>query len=245
MLTKYLNFKQLLLATQIYIHAAFIIGLFIVPWQIMIPALLISHVIYVGLCGTVFYHRIITHRNKINPLLSRILMFVSWLGASGSLIGWAGTHRKHHALSDTERDPHSPKHVGYIRTYWWSSGGNDIIKFVPDLLRDSLYLWQHKHYFNVLFSVHILGMALLPWTFYWAIMVVPGFLMWFGGSMTNCFSHDREGPRNSLLLGLAFGGEGWHKNHHDSPANASFGHSLDWGNWIYKIITYRKSNQLV
>lgn len=244
MLLKYFDFKQLLLATQLYIHAAFLIGLVLIPVDMILPSLIISHIIYVGLCGTVFYHRIVTHRNKINDKLSKFLMLLSWLGASGSLIGWAGTHRKHHTFSDTERDPHSPKYLGYIKTYWWSSGGNDIVKFVPDLLRNPWYLWQHKNYFNVLFLAHGLGLIFLPWAWYWCIMIVPGFLMWFGGSMTNCFSHNKQGPNNNILLGLLFGGEGWHKNHHNDPANASFGHRLDWGNWIYKLITYRKSQSI-
>lgn len=233
-------FKQILLITQLYIHTAFIVGLFYIPVQLIVPVLIVSHIIYVGLCGTVFYHRIITHKNYLNPTLTKILLFLSWIGASGSLLGWAGTHRKHHAFSDTERDPHSPRYLGYVKTYWYSSGGNDVIKFVPDLLKNKFFMWQHKNYFHGLLILHLSTLILLPWQWYWAMVIVPGFLMWFGGSMTNCLSHNKQGPRNNIILGLLFGGEGWHKNHHNDPANPSFGHKMDWGNWIYLLITYKK-----
>lgn len=231
-----MNFRLTLLISQIYVHILFFIGLFLAPWYISIPAIILSDIVFVGLCGTVFYHRVISHKNYINPYLKTFLLFLSWIGISGSLVAWAGTHRKHHRYTDTDKDPHSPQHMGYLKTYWWSSGGDDVVRYVPDLLRDKLNVWQHKNYFRVLLVLHVIIATLLPFVWYWALFIVPPFLMWFAGSITNCLSHDDTGPINRFVLGILFAGEGWHKNHHDNAADPSFNHPLDWGHWIYRWI---------
>lgn len=231
-----MDFRKYLFSIQVYIHIFFIIGLFLFPWYIIVPTILINQIIFVGLCGTVFFHRITAHKNKINPIVEKILIILSWIGASGSALGWAGTHRMHHRFSDTEKDPHSPKHVGKLKAYWFSSGDSSVIRYVPDLLRNPWYMFQHKHYFKVLIALHILGLMFLPLVVYWIILVVPAFLMWFAGSSINVFCHDDVGPRNISLLGLLHAGEGWHKNHHDNPQSPKFNQKWDWGSWIYGVI---------
>lgn len=235
-----MNFRHTLLAAQVYIHICFIAGMVLLPLGLTTPIILISHLVFVGLCGTVYYHRVMAHKIAINPKLESALMWLSWVGCSGSVLAWVGTHRKHHRYQDTPKDPHSPHHSGFLKTYWWSSGVEDTIRYVPDLLRKSMYVWQHKFYFQVIAAAHIVGLVMLPWWAYWAFLVCPAFLMWFSGSMVNVFSHDRQGPRNSFLLGVLFAGEGWHKNHHDDAGNPNFGHRLDWGFSIFKWIHHGK-----
>lgn len=234
---KYLqNLRIRLLVTQIYIHIMFAIGLFMVsPW-VSIPALVISQIIFVGLCGTVFYHRVVTHKNPIKPAIEKLLLVLSWIGASGSAIAWAATHRMHHRWGDTDKDPHSPKFMGKFQVYWWSSGSEGSIKYVPDLLRKPLYVWQHRHYFLGLLVYHILIITVLPFQWYWALAIVPAFSMWFAGSITNVFGHDNSGPTNNDILGVLFAGEGWHKNHHDNPQSPEFNNRWDWGGAIYRLI---------
>lgn len=231
-----MNLRLYLLLCQIYVHILFIVGLVLLPLIVSIPVIVVCQIIFVGLCGTVFYHRVVTHKNPIKSWIEKTLLLLSWIGASGSALGWAGTHRMHHRYSDTERDPHSPKYIGVLKTYWWSSGTASVVRYVPDLLRKPLYLFQHNHYFKVLISLHIAGIALLPLTLYWAILIAPAFLMWFAGSMINVTGHDSNGPRNTASSGLLFAGEGWHKNHHEQPANPSFRHPADWGYAIYNMI---------
>lgn len=69
-----MTYKQKLLATQVYIHIAFIIGLILLPWYITVPTILISQIIYSGLCGTVFFHRVATHKNPINSIIEKVLI---------------------------------------------------------------------------------------------------------------------------------------------------------------------------
>jgi stearoyl-CoA desaturase (delta-9 desaturase) len=234
-----MNPRQKLLMIQIYAHILFVLGLFFLPLTISIPAVIISQIVYVGICGTAFFHRAVSHKQSINPLVEKILILLSWIGMSGSALAWAGTHRKHHRYSDTEKDPHSPKHHSRLKTYWYSSGAEDIIRYVPDLLRKPWYLFQHKYYFKVLLILHVLGILFLSFTYYWALLIVPAFLMWFSGSLINIFCHDDKGPVNVSILGYFSGGEGWHKNHHEEPANPSFRHWADWGGHLHKLMSVK------
>jgi stearoyl-CoA desaturase (delta-9 desaturase) len=231
-----MNTRITLLLLQIYVHIMFVAGLFFFPPLTILISLILSHVIFVGLCGTVYYHRVMSHRNNINSVLEKILMFVSWIGASGSVLGWVATHRTHHRYSDTLKDPHSPKFNGLWKTYWWSSANEKSIRLVPDLLRNKLYVWQHKYYFVGIILLHIIMMVMFEPITYWLICIVPAFMMWFAGSMINVLSHDENGPANSLILGLLFAGEGWHKNHHDQASNPIFNNEYDLGAAIYKIL---------
>lgn len=231
-----MNFKKILLFSQIYIHIVFIIGLVYLPLSFSLPTIIFCQIIFVGLCGTVFYHRVIAHKNPIKPWIEKILLMLSWLGTSGSAIAWAGTHRKHHRFTDTNRDPHSPVHHGIFKTYWYSSGDHDIIRYIPDLFRKPWYVFQHQNYFKVLLILHLLFLLFLPLTWYWACLVTPAFLMWFAGSTVNVFCHDSAGPKNIGILGLIHAGEGWHKNHHISPGNPNFNHPLDWGYKLFNMI---------
>ena len=231
-----MNQRLTLLLIQIYIHILFFVGLFLLPLTFSLAVIVACQIIFVGLCGTVYYHRVVTHKNPIKPLIEKILLFLSWIGCSGSAMAWAATHRMHHRYSDTENDPHSPKHAGKLKTYWWSSGSKKSIRYVPDLLRKPLYVWQHAHYFKLLLVYHVLGLIFLPLSMYWALCVVPGFCMWFAGSMTNIFGHDENGPVNNNLMGYAFAGEGWHKNHHDFGSSIQFNKHGDWGYMIYRLI---------
>jgi len=232
-----MTYKQKLIANQIYIHILFIAGLLILPWYITIPTIIVSQIIYAGFCGTVFFHRVATHKNSINPIVEKVLILLSWLGATSSALAWAGVHRKHHRYSDTDNDPHSPIKMGKFRAYWQlSNNDSDIIRYVPDLLRKPWYVFQHKHYFSVLYAIHLIGLLLLPLYVYWMLLVVPAFLMWFTGSIINCFCHDTLGPVNKVFISILSGGEGMHHHHHEQPSNPSFRHETDWGYKLYGLI---------
>ena len=232
-----MTYKQKLLATQVYIHIVFIVGLILLPWYLTVPTIILSQLVYAGICGTVLFHRVATHKNEINPFIEKVLILLSWLGATSSVLAWAGVHRKHHRYSDTDKDPHSPIVMGKFRVYCQlTNNDSDVVRYVPDLLRKPWYLFQHKHYFFVLYLVHLVGLLLLSLQWYWMLLVVPAFLMWFTGSMVNCFSHDKNGPVNNVFLSILTLGEGMHKNHHEEPANPSFRHPTDMGYQIYKLV---------
>jgi stearoyl-CoA desaturase (delta-9 desaturase) len=66
-----------------------------------------------GLGVTVGFHRHFTHRSfKTSRPVRAALGIMGSAAIEGPLIAWVADHRKHHAFSDQEGDPHSP-HVGH------------------------------------------------------------------------------------------------------------------------------------
>ncbi|HVP02282.1 MAG TPA: acyl-CoA desaturase [Solirubrobacteraceae bacterium] len=77
--------------------------------------LLVFSVMYL-VCGmgiTVGYHRLLTHRSfRTYKTLEYTFACLGSLAIQGGPLDWVADHRKHHAHTDVEGDPHSP-HVGH------------------------------------------------------------------------------------------------------------------------------------
>lgn len=96
------------------------LALGLVAWQLWGQALrssdlIVFGIMYVatGLGVTVGFHRLFTHRSfKTRRPVRAILAVLGSAAVEGPVISWVADHRKHHAFSDREGDPHSP-HVGH------------------------------------------------------------------------------------------------------------------------------------
>jgi stearoyl-CoA desaturase (Delta-9 desaturase) len=100
---------------------------------------------------TVGYHRMLTHRSfRTHKPTEYIFASLGSMAVQGSVIAWVADHRKHHAHTDVEGDPHSP-HVGHgdgvigvLRGLWhahmgWllsEHGRADWKRYAPDLYED-------------------------------------------------------------------------------------------------------------
>jgi stearoyl-CoA desaturase (delta-9 desaturase) len=100
---------------------------------------------------TVGYHRMLTHRSfRTHKATEYLFAVLGSMAVQGSVIAWVADHRKHHAHTDVEGDPHSP-HVGHgegvsgvLRGLWhahtgWllsEQGRADWKKYAPDLYED-------------------------------------------------------------------------------------------------------------
>jgi stearoyl-CoA desaturase (Delta-9 desaturase) len=100
---------------------------------------------------TVGYHRLFTHRAFDAPRPVRYVFAVlGSMAVQGPLIDWVADHRKHHAFTDTEGDPHSPHHdhgdgfKGALEGLWYAhmgwlfvtQGTAEKRRFARDLLED-------------------------------------------------------------------------------------------------------------
>lgn len=112
-----------------------------------------------GFGTTVGYHRLFTHRGfETYRPIRWTLAILGCMNAQGSPIIWATQHRKHHAFSDQEGDPHSPNFgrrpgfFGAIAALWHSHYGHvfnqigpiEPEKYAPDLAKDPLFRWMEK-----------------------------------------------------------------------------------------------------
>ena len=92
----------------------------VAAWQAWGGALRVTDVVlfmtfYVAtaLGVTVGFHRHLTHRSfKTTRGVRVTLALLGSAAVEGPVISWVADHRKHHAFSDREGDPHSP-HVGH------------------------------------------------------------------------------------------------------------------------------------
>jgi stearoyl-CoA desaturase (delta-9 desaturase) len=95
------------------------------------------------------YHRYLTHGSfKANRPLRIALTFAGSLAIQGDPVQWVADHRRHHAYSDREGDPHSPWRFG--ASVWGLTKGlvyahigwlfhrelSNRERFAPDLLAD-------------------------------------------------------------------------------------------------------------
>src|SRR5437763_1077903 len=115
--------------------------------------LIVFAIMYVA-CGagvTVGFHRLLTHRAfKTSPWLRFVFAALGSAAVEGPVIEWVAYHRRHHAFSDEEGDPHSP-HVGHgegwgaaLRGLLWAHVGWVVLsrepadedRYAPDLMAD-------------------------------------------------------------------------------------------------------------
>jgi stearoyl-CoA desaturase (delta-9 desaturase) len=122
--------------------------------QLVRPAdLAIAAVMYlftaVGI--TVGFHRLLTHRSfQTRKPVEYLFATAGSMAVQGPVISWVADHRKHHAHTDEEGDPHSP-HVGHgggvrgvfaglwhAHSGWLMStqGRADWKRYAPDLYED-------------------------------------------------------------------------------------------------------------
>jgi stearoyl-CoA desaturase (Delta-9 desaturase) len=120
---------------------------------------------------TIGFHRLLTHRSfRTHKPTEYVFASLGSMAVQGPVIAWVADHRKHHAHTDVEGDPHSP-HVGHgdgvvgvLRGLWhahtgWllsEHGRADWKRYAPDLYED-----QGMRLINRRFvSLVMLGLAL-------------------------------------------------------------------------------------
>jgi acyl-CoA synthetase (AMP-forming)/AMP-acid ligase II/fatty-acid desaturase len=235
-----------------------VIGLFIAIWlawgrgiQVIDLIWLIGLYIATVLGVEVGFHRLFSHRSfQTVPWVRSGLCILGSMAAQGPVLFWVATHRRHHAFSDQDRDPHSPvpasagpwamikglwhAHVGWL----FKSELTSPIDYAPDVLRDPLLFKLNQRYpYWVLLGLLLpaVGNYLLTGTM---LSFLQGFLWgglvrilcvhhatWSVNSLCHVFgSRDfdtRDESRNNVWLVLTSLGGSWHNNHHAFP-NAAF-----------------------
>jgi stearoyl-CoA desaturase (delta-9 desaturase) len=135
-----------------------VLGLGGVAWQLWGSALhwqdlvvFATTLLLAGFGVTIGFHRLFTHRSFKTTGPLRVLFAVLGSAAmEGPVIEWVAYHRRHHAFSDHEGDPHSP-HVGHgsgvkgaLRGLFYAHVGWVVFsdepaneeRYAPDLLGD-------------------------------------------------------------------------------------------------------------
>jgi stearoyl-CoA desaturase (Delta-9 desaturase) len=224
-------------------------------WGLGWVDLVLMTVLYLisGFGITVGFHRYFTHGSfKAKRPLRVGLAMAGSLAIEGPVIRWVADHRKHHAFSDREGDPHSPwrygdsfwaltKGLGYAHVGWlFDVEQTNQAKYAPDLLRDPDIVRVSRAFpWLVTFSLAapaVLG-GLLTWSwqgavtaFFWAGIVRVGLLhhvTWSINSLCHVYGAKpfvtRDKSGNLTWLAVPSLGESWHNLHHADPTAARHG----------------------
>lgn len=222
-------------------HSGAIAALFFWSWPALISAVILYWI--AGSLGIgMGFHRLLTHRGyRVPRIVEYFLVTCGTLALEGGPIQWVTTHRIHHAHTDKEGDPHTPRdgrwwaHIGWIvRGTAQNHDQATYERYAPDLTRDRYYVWLNKNYYLPSFALLIGLLAFGGWgLMLWGIFLRATLGLhatWLVNSATHLWGRRRfltlEDSRNSWWVALLTFGEGWHNNHHAFPTSAR--HGLRW-----------------
>jgi stearoyl-CoA desaturase (delta-9 desaturase) len=202
---------------------------------------------------TVGFHRYFTHGSfRANRPLKIALAVAGSMAIEGPVIQWVADHRRHHAFSDREGDPHSPWRYGdtipaltkgllFAHMGWlFDLEQTNPRRYAPDLVKDP-DIQRVSRFFPwlVLTSLALPAVigGLLSWSwqgaltaFFWASLVRISLLhhvTWSINSICHTIGQQpfksRDHSGNVWWLALLSGGESWHNLHHADPTCARHG----------------------
>src|SRR4051794_6601881 len=202
---------------------------------------------------TVGYHRHFTHGTfKATRPLRIALAVIGCMAIQGPVVQWVADHRRHHAFSDREGDPHSPwrygtdtralvkgmfhAHLGWL----FDRRQTNPERYAPDLLKDTALRRTSRLFVVWAFSSLALpavigGLVTGSWAgawsaFFWAGLVrlaVSHHVTWSINSICHTVGSRpftaRDRSTNFWPLAILSMGESWHNLHHADPTCARHG----------------------
>jgi stearoyl-CoA desaturase (delta-9 desaturase) len=222
------------------------------PIVALVAGLLVAQVALVA--TTVYLHRGLAHRGvSLHPAVALVSRTVLWLATGMRAREWVAVHRRHHAMSDTRDDPHSPLFFGFWRVQLANAAlyrrtardGETVGKYARDLPPDRLDKYLFDHAFLGLGIGVTLLCVVLGWpTGLLAAGVHTVTYLGLSGSINAVGHlwgrrpHDNQATNNRFLA-LFTVGEGLHNNHHAMPTAARFARRIadpDPGWWVVRTL---------
>jgi stearoyl-CoA desaturase (delta-9 desaturase) len=198
-------------------------------------------------CQTFFLHRYGAHRMfTMSKGWERFFHLLTYVAQGSSYLvprGYAILHRMHHAFSDTERDPHSPRNFGNVMTMMWATkktyddfayyreapeprfdGGmpewRALDRFGQSWLMRTFWIGFYT-WFYVQFATATWMYALLP--FHFVMGPVHGAIVnWCGHKYGYQNFSNGDDSRNSLPFDFLTFGELFQNNHHKYGMSPNF-----------------------
>jgi len=206
-------------------------------------------------CTTVYLHRSLSHRAlTIRPLPALVFRAIIWLSTGIKPKEWVAVHRKHHAFTDIEGDPHSPVLLGWktvqknnVALYRATALETETItkyaKDLPDDKWDTVFFGHNKTGLGL--GIVILVLLFGPVTGLLAAFVHANIYLASNAAVNALGHHFGRRPYDNKatnLQWLAFltMGEGLHNNHHAAPSSPRLSHrwfQIDPGWWVIRTMT--------
>lgn len=203
---------------------------------------------------TIYLHRALAHRAlTLSPAAAAAFRVLIWIGTGTRPRQWVAVHRKHHAFTDREGDPHSPFLVGYATVQFgnphlYRKVARDpsvVARYARDLPPDRWDRWLFDRALVGLGIGILVLVAAIGWEFGLLAAGVYTTAYLLGGGAINGIGHwwgkrpnDNLGTNNQWLAWLV-AGEGLHNNHHAMTTSARFSFArgqVDPGWWIVRLL---------
>ena len=205
-------------------------------WGIVLYVLVVTHITIITV--TVYLHRYSAHRSlDLHPALQHFFRFWSWLTTGMITREWTAIHRKHHAATETEDDPHSPRVLGIGNVLWrgteaYRAAARDAATLErygagcpDDWLERNLYSKHEMLGVGLMAAIDIALFGMIGLTV-WAVQML--WIPLLGAGVINGVGHywgyrNFESPdasTNMVPRPILIGGEELHNNHHTYPNSA-------------------------
>ena len=202
-----------------------------------------------------FQHRYAAHGAfKMSKFWERVFFIFTYIAQGSSYMSpraYAIMHRMHHAYTDTEMDPHSPKYSKNVFSMTWRARNiyKDIYKgtfevedrFIKNLPEWAAFdKWAHSTISRLLWIAIYITLFLYFASTLWLLLLLPIVVAMgaFHGAIINWFAHKygyvnfrlKNTSQNLFSVDIFMLGESYHNNHHKHPSAINFGkrwHELD------------------
>jgi stearoyl-CoA desaturase (Delta-9 desaturase) len=204
---------------------------------------------------TFFQHRYAAHGAfKMSKSWERVFFIFTYITQGSSYMSpraYAIMHRMHHAYTDTDKDPHSPKHFKNVfkmmlrtRNIYTNIFKKRIeveerfTKNLPDW--PAFDKWANSTLSRSLWAAVYITLFILFASTPWLLLLLPIVLAMgaFHGAIINWFAHKygyinfklKNTSQNLFSVDIFMLGESYHNNHHKRPSAINFGkrwHELD------------------
>ena len=207
----------------------------------------IGHAIAIG------FHRLFAHRSfRATRPLRITLAVLGSMAFEGGPIGWVADHRRHHAYTDRDGDPHSPRPSGpglrrqleglwHAHTGWlFSHTPTSTVRYADDLVHDRDLVVVDR-LFPVWCALSLALPLALGWVLGGSLWAGATALLWAGlvrifvlhhvtwsvNSVCHTFGRrpfaTRDLSTNVGALAVISFGESWHNAHHAFPTSSRLG----------------------
>ncbi len=204
-------------------------------WTTLLYTLAVTHATIVAV--TVYLHRHSAHRSlDLHPALAMFFRVWLWLTTGMLTKEWTAVHRKHHATTETEADPHSPQVHGLREIFWkgteyYRAGSTPETmekygKGTPDDWFERKVAVAHPYLgIGIMAAVDIAlfgSIGIIVWAvqMLWIPILAAGVI---NGVCHHTGYRNFETPdaaANIVPWGILIGGEELHNNHHTYPNSA-------------------------
>lgn len=216
-------------------------------WGYVLATLILTQITIASV--TLYLHRCQTHKAlTLHPTISHFFRLWLWLTTGMVTADWVAIHRKHHATTDVQGDPHSPAVLGIRKVFWEGAELYRAARKDRDLVAKYSHGtptdWVERHLYSRYSSKGVIVMLLinlilfgLPGISIWGIQmmwipihaagVINGIGHYWGYRNFEC----PDASTNIIPWGFWIGGEELHNNHHTFASSAKF--SVKW--WEFDI----------